>query len=115
MRTGLGALLRFGLSTISLLVVLRAAPVALISFALCFLLTRSTGGIHGVVVSSNASNNTTPSAAFGVIAREVFGVRGKPRDIRGRENGRERRNESSPRTTLAHHQRRRARTPRSRS
>jgi hypothetical protein len=81
----------------------------------CFLLTRSTGEIHGVVVSSNANNHPIPSAAFGVIVREAFGAKGKLRDIRGRENGRERWNESSPQTTLAHHQRRRARTPRSRS
>ena len=116
MRTGLGALLRFRrLSTVSLLVVLRRPPWLSSVLLFCFLPTRSTGEIHGVVVSSNASNNTIPSAAFGVIAREAFGARGKPRDIRVRENGRERRNESSPQTILAHHQRRRARTPRSRS
>ena len=42
-----------------------------------------------MVVSSNVSNYTIPlAAAFGVIAREVFGAIAKPRAIRGRESGR---------------------------
>ena len=81
----------------------------------CFRPTRSTGEIHGVVASSNASNYTIPSAAFGVIAREAFGAIAKPRDIRGRENGRGSRKGSSPPITRAHRQPRRARMPQSKS
>ena len=115
MRTGLGAQLRFGLSTVSLLVVLRAAPVALISFTLLLPAYAQYWGDPWSGRQQQRQQQYNPFGSFWGDRSGGFGAKGKPRDIRGRENGRERRNESSPQTTLAHHQRRRARTPRSRS
>ena len=98
MRTGQGVLLRFSDCRPSPFWWCSERPPSLSSVLLsCFLPTRSTGEIHGVVVSSNASNNTIPSAAFGVIAREAFGVqREAPRYPRQRERAREAEREQPP-------------------
>jgi hypothetical protein len=90
MSIGLEAALRFfRLSITFLLMVFRAASVALIVFALSLPADAQFWGDSWGGRRSNANSRTIPSAALGVIAHEASGAigNGKPPAIRDSENG----------------------------
>ena len=97
MRSGLGALLRFGLSTVSLLVVLRAAPVAVISFA--FLLPAN-AQYWGDPWSGRQQQRQQQYNSFGNFWGDrsggFWGQREAPRYPRQRERARETEREQAP-------------------
>src|SRR4051812_48324653 len=90
MRTGLGAQLRFGLSTVSLLVVLRAAPVALIIFALLLPAYAQYWGDAWSGRQQQRQQQYNPFGGFwGDRSGGFWGQREAPRYPRQRERARE--------------------------
>ena len=98
MRTGLGALLRFcRLSTVSLLVVLRAAPVALISFALLLPAYAQYWGDPWSGRQQQRQQQYNPFGSFwGDRSGGFWGQREAPRYPRQRERAREAEREQPP-------------------
>jgi hypothetical protein len=98
MRTGLGALLRFcRLSTVSLLVVLRAAPVALIIFALLLPAYAQYWGDPWSGRQQQRQQQYNPFGSFwGDRSGGFWGQREAPRYPRQRERAREAEREQPP-------------------
>src|SRR3979411_1490191 len=98
MRTGLGALLRFcGLSTVSLLVVIRAAPVALISFALLLPANAQYWGDAWRGRQQQRQQQYNPFGSFwGDRSGGFWGQKEAPRYPRQRERAREAEREQPP-------------------
>jgi hypothetical protein len=98
MRTGLGVLPRFcGLSTVSLLVVIRAAPVALISFALLLPANAQYWGDSWSGRQQQRQQQYNPFGSFwGDRSGGFWGQREAPRYPRQRERAREPEREQPP-------------------
>src|SRR6478736_8868278 len=97
MRTGPGPLLRFGLSTVSLLVVLRSASVALISFALLLPAYAQYWGDPWSGRQQQRQQQYNPFGSFwGDRSGGFWGQREAPRYPRQRERAREPEREQPP-------------------